>query len=244
MRIVRVHIENFRGISLADVHLNGTSVLLGDNNIGKSTIFEAIELAIGADRLSRTQAIDEHDFHGGRYLNDGDQPRKIVVEVVIAGLDEQHRIKFRANLEFWRLADRALLGAGDVVGAAQEGIEPAVRIRFEGAYDAENDEFVSKTWFAVPRQEDGTPISECRSGDKREFGFLHLRALRTGSRALSMERGSLLDVILKTYEVRTQMWEGLLERLRNLDVVGAEDAEFGVILTAIRDAMREIVPGE
>jgi len=244
VRIVRVHIENFRGISLADIHLNGTSVLLGDNNIGKSTIFEAIELAVGADRLSRTQAIDEHDFHGGRYLNDGDQPRKIVVEVVIAGLDEQHRIKFRANLEFWRLADRALLGAGDVVGAAQEGIEPAVRIRFEGAYDAENDEFVSKTWFAVPRQEDGTPISECRSGDKREFGFLHLRALRTGSRALSMERGSLLDVILKTYEVRTQMWEGLLDRLRNLDVVGAEDAEFGVILTAIRDAMRDIVPGE
>ncbi len=244
MRIVRVHIENFRGISLADIHLNGTSVLLGDNNIGKSTIFEAIELAIGADRLSRTQAIDEHDFHGGRYLNDGDQPRKIVVEVVIAGLDEQHQIKFRANLEFWRLADRAMLGAGDVVGAAQEGVEPAVRIRFEGAYDAENDEFGSKTWFAVPRQEDGTPISECRSGDKREFGFLHLRALRTGSRALSMERGSLLDVILKTYEVRTQMWEGLLDRLRNLDVVGAEDAEFGVILTAIRDAMREIVPGE
>jgi putative ATP-dependent endonuclease of OLD family len=244
VRIVRVHIENFRGISLADIYLNGTSVLLGDNNIGKSTIFEAIELAIGADRLSRTQAIDEHDFHGGSYLNDGDQPRKIVVEVVIAGIDEQHRIKFRANLEFWRLADRALLGAGDVVGAAQEGIEPAVRIRFEGAYDAENDEFVSKTWFAVPRQEDGTPISECRSGDKREFGFLHLRALRTGSRALSMERGSLLDVILKTYEVRTQMWEGLLDRLRNLDVVGAEDAEFGVILTAIRDAMREIVPGE
>jgi putative ATP-dependent endonuclease of the OLD family len=59
-----------------------------------------------------------------------------------------------------------------------------------------------------------------------------------------MERGSLLDVILKTYEVRTQMWEGLLERLRHLDVVGENDAEFGVILVAIRDAMREIVPGE
>ncbi len=27
------------------------------------------------------------------------------------------------------------------------------------------------------------------------------------------------------------------------DVVGEEDAEFGRILTAIRDAMREIVPG-
>lgn len=244
MRIVRVHVDNFRGINLADIHFDGTSVLLGDNNVGKSTLFEAIELAIGADRLSRTQAIDEHDFHGGHYLSEGDQPKRIIVEVVIAGLDERYRAKFRANLEFWRLGDRVLLGAGEIGGANQEGIEPAVRIRFEGSYDAENDEFVSKTWFAVPRQQDGTPISQCRAADKREFGFLHLRALRTGNRALSMERGSLLDVILTTYEVRTQMWEGVLERLRNLDVVGEEDAEFGVILTAIRDAVREIVPGE
>ena len=38
--------------------------------------------------------------------------------------------------------------------------------------------------------------------------------------------------------------EGLLDRLRGLDVVGENDPEFGRILTAIRDAMREIVPGE
>jgi putative ATP-dependent endonuclease of OLD family len=245
VRVARVHIENFRGIQLADVHFAGTTVLLGDNNIGKSTVFEAIELAIGADRLARTQAIDEHDFHGGEYLGTEDLPtKKIVIEVVIAGLDDQHCTKFRNNLEFWRGADLTVLGPGQVAIVGEPGIEAAVRVRFEGAYDPENDDFTAKTWFAVPRQEDGTPISECRSTDKREFGFLHLRALRTGSRALSMERGSLLDVILKTFEVRTRMWEGLLDRLRGLDVVGDNDAEFGRILTAIRDAMREIVPGE
>jgi putative ATP-dependent endonuclease of OLD family len=101
LRIVRIHIENFRGISLADLHFNGTSVFLGDNNTGKSTVFEAIELAIGADRLSRTQAIDEHDFHGGRYLAEGGQPQpKIIIEVVIAGLDEQHCTKFRMSWNF------------------------------------------------------------------------------------------------------------------------------------------------
>lgn len=245
MRIVRVHVENFRGIRLANLHFDGTTVLLGDNNTGKSTVFEAIELAIGADRLSRTQAIDEHDFYGGHYLAHEGQPGpNIVIEVVIAGVDQQHSNRFRNNLEFWRDADRSLIGPGGADAAAQSDVEPAVRIRFEGAYDPEVDEFTAKTWFAVPRQEDGTPTSECRSADKREFGFLHLRALRTGSRALSMERGSLLDVILKTYEVRTRMWEALLDRLRHLDVVGENDAEFGRILTAIRDAMREIVPGE
>ncbi|MBB4398827.1 AAA family ATPase [Bradyrhizobium sp. ERR14] len=245
MRLTRVYIENFRGIRQASIDFSGTTVLLGDNNTGKSTVLEAIELAIGPDRLARVQAIDEHDFHGGDYLSIEGQPQKhIVIEVIIAGLDEHLSTRFRNNIEFWRQIDRTLVGPGQGAMIGQPGIEPAVRIRFVGTYDAENDDFSAKTWFAVPRQDDGTPISECRSSDKREFGFLHLRALRTGSRALSMERGSLLDVILKTYEVRTQMWEGLLHRLRDLDVVGDSDPEFGRILTAIRDAMRDIVTGE
>lgn len=245
MRIARVQIENFRGIRQAEIFFSGTSVLLGDNNTGKSTVFEAIELAIGADRLARTQAVDEHDFYGGDYLPVAGLPQKrIVVEVVIAGLDEQHCTKFRNNLEFWHQADHSLLGPGQGANLGQPGIEPAIRIRFEGVYDPENDDFTAKTWFAIPRREDGAPITECRSSDKREFGFFHLRALRTGNRALSMERGSLLDIILKTYEMRTRMWEGLLRQLRDLDVVGANDPEFGRILTAIRDAMRDIVPGE
>lgn len=245
MRVARVHIENFRGIRLADLRFAGTTVLLGDNNTGKSTVFEAIELAIGADRLARSQVIDEHDFFGGDYRGDDEHPApKIIVEVVIAGLDAQHCERFRNNLEFWRESDGVVIGPGGAAQAAQPGVEPAVRIRFEGEYDQEADEFTAKTWFAVPRNVDNVPTSECRSSDKREFGFLHLRALRTGSRALSMERGSLLDVILRTYEVRTRMWEGLLGHLRVLDVVGEQDPEFGQILTAIRDAMREIVPGE
>jgi putative ATP-dependent endonuclease of OLD family len=243
VQVVRVHIENFRGVRQADIELDGTVVFLGDNNTGKSTVLEAIELAIGADRLSRTQAIDEHDFFGGDYQSrDGGPAKRIVVEVVIADLDEQLCTKFRNNLEFWRPATQDM--AANLVGAAAPQTKPAVRIRFEGAYDADADEFTAKTWFAVPRTDEGVPLAECRSGDKREFGFLHLRALRTGSRALSMERGSLLDVILRTYEVRTRMWEGLLDGLRDLDVVGAKDPEFGKILTDIRDAMREIVPGE
>lgn len=245
MRVAHVHVGNFRGIRLADLRFAGTTVLLGDNNTGKSTVFEAIELAIGADRLARSQVIDEHDFFGGAYRGDDEYPApKIIVEVVIAGLDAQHCERFRNNLEFWRESDGVLIGPGGAAQAAQPAVEPAVRIRFEGAYDQEADEFTAKTWFAVPRNVDDIPTSECRSSDKREFGFLHLRALRTGSRALSMERGSLLDVILRTYEVRTRMREGLLDRLRVLDVVGEQDPEFGQILTAIRDAMREIVPGE
>ena len=53
---------------------------------------------------------------------------------------------------------------------------------------------------------------------KRLFGFLYLRAVRTGSRALSLERGSLLDVILRLRGSRAGLWEKAIERLRNLDI--------------------------
>lgn len=44
MRIVRLKIENFRGIKQAELILAHHTVLVGDNNIGKSTILEAIDL--------------------------------------------------------------------------------------------------------------------------------------------------------------------------------------------------------
>lgn len=95
MKVVRVSITNFRSIASSTLHFEGTTVLLGDNNVGKSTIFEAIELAIGPDRISRSQAIDEHDFHGGRYLDANGAPVPITVEVVITGLSDQQQSRFR-----------------------------------------------------------------------------------------------------------------------------------------------------
>jgi putative ATP-dependent endonuclease of OLD family len=44
------------------------AVLIGDNNTGKTTLLESLDLALGPDRLNRTPPIDEHDFYEGRYL--------------------------------------------------------------------------------------------------------------------------------------------------------------------------------
>jgi len=65
MRIVRLHIENFRGIKHANLFLPQHGVLIGDNNTGKTTILEALDLVLGPDRLSRQSIIDEHDFFRG-----------------------------------------------------------------------------------------------------------------------------------------------------------------------------------
>jgi putative ATP-dependent endonuclease of OLD family len=69
------------------------------------------------------------------------------------------------------------------------------------------------------------------------IGFIYLRALRTGSRALSLERNSLLDLILRVQGVRTGLWERSISRLRNLAPPIGNDAQE---LTRISHSIRRI----
>lgn len=78
------------------VLLSGDTVVLGDNNSGKSTLLEAVELALGADRLFRRPVIDEHDFYAGGYIHD-----EVRVEVMVVDLDDELQSRFRNHLEYW-----------------------------------------------------------------------------------------------------------------------------------------------
>jgi hypothetical protein len=68
MRVLRVEIENFRGVAKGLVDFPGHALLLGPNNACKSTVLEALDLALGPDRVGGPNAIDEHDFNRGAYL--------------------------------------------------------------------------------------------------------------------------------------------------------------------------------
>lgn len=62
MRIVSLDIQNFRCIKQAHIAFKSQTVLVGDNNCGKSTVLEAIDLVLGPDRMSRHPVVDEYDF--------------------------------------------------------------------------------------------------------------------------------------------------------------------------------------
>ena len=78
MRVRRLVVKNFRGVSSGQIDFPGHSLLVGGNNIGKSTICEALDLVLGPERLFRRPIIDEHDFHNGKYLTDDGKQIEIV----------------------------------------------------------------------------------------------------------------------------------------------------------------------
>ncbi|MBA5775643.1 AAA family ATPase [Stappia sp. F7233] len=282
MRVCRLSVANFRGVKAATILLPKHAVLIGDNNTGKTTLLEALDLVLGPDRLNRQPPIDEHDFFRGKYLGAGTEPAdagaegagaeanaaqpeapgdggadgadgvvaavgeeapRIEIEVAIADLTEEQKARFGDYTEFWDAATDTFYEEANPAGVDAAHITEALRVTFHGWYDPEEDDFEGRTYFTRSLAESDNPVPFSKK-DKQVCGFLYLRSLRTGSRALSLERGSLLDIILRLKEVRPQMWEDTLATLAGYSV--ASDPELGIsgVLESINTALKKYVPKE
>lgn len=253
MEISRLNIENFRGIKSAEIFLSKHSVLIGDNNTGKTTTLEAIDLVLGPERLNRYPPIDEHDFYLSQYLTDShDQegehaepvtPPTIKIEVVITDLTDEQKSRFIEHIEFWDSYVNCFYEAPNPEGVDASHIKDAVRICFVGNYNEEEDDFEGNTYFSRSYENDTRP-TVFRKQDKRLCGFLYLRSIRTASRALSLERGSLLDIILRLKELRPQMWESTISDLKDIDVASAPELGITGVLQSVNKALNNYVPKE
>ena len=278
MRLTRLKIDNFRGIRTANILLPSHAVLIGDNNVGKTTLLEAIDLALGPDRLNRSPPIEEHDFYQGKYglpggatrgdtadpaepppdamggsddsdvdaqtheQDDPDAP-KIEIEVTIADLTEEQQGRFGDYVEFWDTTTDTFYDQPRPAGVDADTITEALRVTFRGWYDAEEDDFEGRTYFTRSLSDEFKPAAFSKK-DKQICGFLYLRSLRTGSRALSLERGSLLDIILRLKEVRPQMWEDTLSTLADYNVAAEPELGISGVLESINRALSKYVPKE
>jgi len=304
VKISRLKIRNFRGIKTTELFFPDHVVLIGDNNTGKSTVLEAIDLVLGPDRLTRRSTIDEHDFHLGQYLSgdgasasggeaveavvaDADaaveetvpapdaaaeapaeveapaagvaeteaalatddeaegEPSapQIRVEATITNLSDEQKAHFRDYIEWWDTGGQQLYTTPDVEGVDADHIMAALRVTFIGEYLDEEDDFEGRIFFSRSLEESENPQPFTRR-DKQYCGFLYLRSLRTGRRALSLEHGSLLDIILRLKEIRPQMWETTISGLAEFDVASDPELSISGVLESINTALNKYVPKE
>jgi putative ATP-dependent endonuclease of the OLD family len=261
MRVRRVKITNFRGISQGSVDFTGHTLLVGGNNIGKSTVCEALDLVLGPERLFRKPVVDEHDFHYGRYLDDNGTPIEIRIAAILVDLSEEATRRFGGHLRRWDDLTGAFIDEGSDRLDQADGPDAvwALPLVFVGRYDREEDDFVGNTFFDHPTTEVDAldEETEIKLGQgrvpftrlhKRLCGFVFLRTLRTGSRALSFQRGSLLDSVLKLSGAgAVEMWQDTLGRLQALDPAIGEIEQLKHIRAEVRSRMGRFVnlaPGD
>lgn len=231
MLIRQLEIENFRGVASGRVRFNRNTLLVGGNNVGKSTICEALDLTLGPERLYRRPAIDEHDFYVSRYIDEEGASVPITIRIVLTQLSDEARRRFGGHLRRWNdqtftFIDEEVDGADH---ADDENVLWALPILFKARYGSEEDDFEVDTFFEHPVEDPadldeetaatlGAGRARFTRAHKRLCGFVFLRTLRTGSRALGLQRGSLLDTVLRlSNEGTTEMWMDTLRQMRELD---------------------------
>lgn len=237
MKISRIKINNFRGIKEADLLLPDHGVFIGDNNTGKTSVLEAIDLVLGPDRMNRKSVIDEHDFFGGNYLTE-----EIKIEVYVTNLNQEQERHFYDQIEFWDTKEDELYSEANPAGVDEGHIVTALRVLFVGRYDEEEDDFYGETYYSSSYTDKDS--AKFRKKDKFHCGFLYLRSLRTGTRALSLESGSLLDIILRNKELQLKVWEKTISELNSITLASDPDLVVSGVLDSISEALKKYVPKE
>ena len=185
MRIERLDISNFRGILSGSVKFSDRTILIGDNNAGKTTILEAIALLLGRDRMVRR--LTEHDFFGSN-----PQPTdRIRLIATLGGFDQndptQHPDWFRASrgIEKWISATDGTLKPIKENDADQL----AVQIALDARFDAQSLDVETIRYF-YDADDTGDPFDEERVTALpahliRDLGFFLVPASRSWDRMMS-----------------------------------------------------------
>lgn len=63
MKLRRLEIENFRGITKLNLGVGDTTVLIGENNTGKTAVLDALKFALRSIKTRRGCSFEEYDFH-------------------------------------------------------------------------------------------------------------------------------------------------------------------------------------
>jgi putative ATP-dependent endonuclease of OLD family len=63
VKLRHLQIKNFRGITDLELELGNTTVLIGENNTGKTAVLDALRFALRDIRSRRGCAFDSYDFH-------------------------------------------------------------------------------------------------------------------------------------------------------------------------------------
>lgn len=130
MFVDQIDIKNFRGIRELSLKLDETTVLIGENNTGKSTILAALDFCLSRSLNRRGGTFSEYDYH---------LPEKDSQPSDSEGVEVTLRFLEREESEW---TDEVVQALGDAVQVGADGTQ-AVIFQVQSRYDDVQDDFVT-----------------------------------------------------------------------------------------------------
>ena len=235
MRIARLRILGFRGIKEADIKLDTTTVLIGPNNVGKTTLIEALALVLGRDGMIRN--LTEHDFYGS---NPGAEDRiKIIATIVDFTTSDPDRLPdwfgIRKGIPKWY--DPATNSVSSLASSAAGLL--ACEIAFQARFDFESLEVETcRYFFDDPSIDDvflNDTVTPINLGLLKDIGFFLIPANRSWDRMMSFGSELFRRVINSASGLPAESILSERDRLRNPTNPLEQDLNLSPIITEVND---------
>ena len=231
MRVTAIRIENFRGIKQLKLELDETTVLIGENNSGKTAVLAALRLCLQDLGSRRRTVFDILDFHLPDADADPSSAKPIQIEV---SFSEQKMDEWNEQL-VGRLNRDGILQVGD------DG-RNHVLLRVTCKYDSASRDF-ARDWSFLNLDRDPLPRvgSQVLTGIQQEVPYFYLTALRDAAYHFDAN-GPFWRPFLKDTQLPVEKKTEIEQKLREVNelVVGSH-ASFGQVRTALRQ-VQDVVP--
>lgn len=200
MRISRLTIKGFRGANQADICLGNHTVLVGPNNVGKTTLIEALALLFGRDRLVRS--LTEHDFFGSAPT----ETSRIIIVATVTDFSDNHPDQHREWFGADRGVDKWLDESTGILYPApdQPHWKLAVQLGFAARFNIDTLEVETLRFYVDDDADvddpfdDETHIRTVRTRSLQDIGFFLVSATRTWDRWISFSSELFRRVIAAT----------------------------------------------
>ena len=231
MRITSVHIRNFRGIRQLALELDEVTVLIGENNSGKTSVLDALRLCLRELGPRRQVVFDTFDFHLSDGTAEPSSAEPIQIDILFS---EQSQGEWTDDLVGRLNRDRIL--------QIDDEERSHVRLRVTCAYDAASREF-KQDWSFLDLS--GAPLAgaagRALAEVQNEVSYFYLTALRDAARHFDA-RGPFWRPFLKDNQLPSEKKTEIEQKLQEVnDLVVASHTSFEQVQEGLR-RVQDVVP--
>ena len=230
MQLRRLEIENFRGITKLDLAIGVTTVLIGENNTGKTAVLDALKLALRSIKTRRGCAFEEYDFHlPTPNAEPSDSPAISI------------RLTFREDqTSEWATQQVAKLNRARILQIDGDG-RYLVILRVGARFDASSQDFVQDWEFQNEQGAVLTGLSDASLATLHsEVSYFYLSALRDASKQFDA-KGPFWRPFLKESQLTPQRRAEIESKLAEVnELIVSSHTSFSQVVSSLK-TVRDVV---
>ena len=225
MQLRRLEIENFRGITSLDLKLGVTTVLIGENNTGKTAVLDALRFALRDVRTKRGCAFDEYDFHLPTANTEPSTAPPISIRLTFKE-DEPGE---------WEDEQLARLNRAEILQVENDGCALVI-LKVGARFDEITQDFVQDWEFQNPSGAALTRLAATSLGILHdEVSYYYLSALRDATRQFD-SRGQFWRPFLKESQLTSEKRQEIENKLSEVnDLIISSHTSFSQVVSQLKE---------